>query len=154
MGDNNKSLIYMSEYSLEGLMLKLKLQHFGYLMWTADSLEKSLMLGKIEGRRRRGCQRMRWLDGISDAMDMNLGELWEMVRDREAWLTAAHGVAKSQTHLGDWTTTEVSEEKQREDRKEKNIFEERMAEIFPSKVAVYSSREPKLLWNKISTLWV
>ena len=81
-------------------MLKLKLQYFGHLMQTDDSLEKSLMLGKIEGRR-RGCQRMRWLDGITDAMNMNVGKLWEMVRDREAWLTAAHGVAKSQTHLGD-----------------------------------------------------
>ena len=73
-----------SEYSLEGLMLKLKLQYFGHLMRTADSLEKSLMLGKIEGRRRRGCQRMRWLDGITDAMDMNFGKLWEMVRDEGA----------------------------------------------------------------------
>ena len=81
MGDNNKSLIYMSEYSLEGLMLKLKLQHFGHLMRTADSLEKSLMLGKIEGSR-RGCQRMRWLDGITDAMNINLGKLQENVRDR------------------------------------------------------------------------
>ena len=88
------------DQSLEGLMMKLKLQHFGHLMRTADSMEKSLMLGKIEGRR-RGCQRMRWLDGITDAMNMNVGKLWEMVRDREAWLTAAHGVAKSQTHLGD-----------------------------------------------------
>ena len=85
------------EYLLEGLMLKLKLQHFGHLMRTADPLEKSLMLGKIEGRRRRGQQRMRCLDGITDAMDMNLGRLQDVVKEREAWCTAVHGVAKSQT---------------------------------------------------------
>ena len=85
------------KYSIEGMMLKLKLQYFGHLMQTVDSLEKSLMLGKIEGRRRRGCQRMRWLDGITDAVDMNLGKFRKMVRDREAWHAAVHGVTKSQT---------------------------------------------------------